>query len=305
MSTDLNRRQFASSLIAGSVAGTSTDCIFFPIDTLKTRLQAAEGFRKAGGFRHLEKGVVAVVAGSAPAAALFFGAYTLAKTELSGALPGAPDAAVHMAAAIVGEVVESVVRVPTELVKQRMQAGRHASSPAAVRDIVAASGVRGLFRGYASTLARDIPFALIQFPLYESLRQSYAERARRQPTAVEAALAGSAAGAVAAAITTPLDVAKTRIMLSQDHSTGVHVMIRRIWREEGPRRLFAGVAPRVLWISFGGFWFFGSFEMANQLLLREVFKEPRAVGDSSPDLSAPTRWRGRADSSAEGTRMRA
>lgn len=218
MSTDLNRRQFASSLIAGSVAGTSTDCIFFPIDTLKTRLQAAEGFRKAGGFRHLEKGVVAVVAGSAPAAALFFGAYTLAKTELSGALPGAPDAAVHMAAAIVGEVVESVVRVPTELVKQRMQAGRHASSPAAVRDIVAASGVRGLFRGYASTLARDIPFALIQFPLYESLRQSYAERARRQPTAVEAALAGSAAGAVAAAITTPLDVAKTRIMLSQDHS---------------------------------------------------------------------------------------
>jgi len=86
MSTDLNRRQFASSLIAGSVAGTSTDCIFFPIDTLKTRLQAAEGFRKAGGFRHLEKGVVAVVAGSAPAAALFFGAYTLAKTELSGAL---------------------------------------------------------------------------------------------------------------------------------------------------------------------------------------------------------------------------
>ena len=48
------------------MAGTAVDLLFFPIDTVKTRLQASQGFAAAGGFRGMYKGIGSVVVGSAP-----------------------------------------------------------------------------------------------------------------------------------------------------------------------------------------------------------------------------------------------
>lgn len=53
-------------LQAGGLAGTSVDLLFFPIDTIKTRLQSSQGFVKAGGFNGIYKGIGSVVVGSAP-----------------------------------------------------------------------------------------------------------------------------------------------------------------------------------------------------------------------------------------------
>ena len=38
----------------------------FPLDTLKTRLQSAQGFWKAGGFRGIYSGLGSAALGSAP-----------------------------------------------------------------------------------------------------------------------------------------------------------------------------------------------------------------------------------------------
>jgi len=57
---------FLISLLAGGVAGTAVDVILFPFDTLKTRLQSAEGFAKAGGFRGIYSGIASAASGSAP-----------------------------------------------------------------------------------------------------------------------------------------------------------------------------------------------------------------------------------------------
>jgi solute carrier family 25 (mitochondrial S-adenosylmethionine transporter), member 26 len=48
------------------MAGTAVDLLFFPIDTIKTRLQSEQGFAKAGGLRGVYKGIGSVVVGSAP-----------------------------------------------------------------------------------------------------------------------------------------------------------------------------------------------------------------------------------------------
>lgn len=48
------------------MAGLFVDVILFPLDTLKTRLQAAQGFRKAGGFGGIYKGIGPQAIGSAP-----------------------------------------------------------------------------------------------------------------------------------------------------------------------------------------------------------------------------------------------
>lgn len=129
-----------------------------------------------------------------------------------------------MLAASIGEVAACAVRVPTEVVKQRAQASQFKSSWEALRNIFVANKGRGvgvvwreLYRGWGVTVMREIPFTVIQFPLWEAAKMWSAERSgRERVTAVESAVFGSASGAVAAAATTPLDVLKTRLMLAKE-----------------------------------------------------------------------------------------
>jgi solute carrier family 25 S-adenosylmethionine transporter 26 len=64
---------------------------------------------------------------------------------------------------------------------------------------------------------------------------------------------------VAAAVTTPLDVLKTRVMLSTERQR-VWDVVSGILRQHGVRPFFAGIGPRVMWISIGGAVFLGSYQ---------------------------------------------
>ena len=175
----------------------------------------------------------------------------------------------HMAAASVGEVAACAVRVPTEVVKQRAQAKQQQSSLAALRFILARRGDIGMmgvwremYRGWGITIMREVPFTVVQFPLWEGLKEWRRRTTGRDGiTAVESGVFGSMAGAVAAGVTTPLDVLKTRLMLAREKERA-GVLLVRILRESGPRAFFAGMGPRVLWISAGGAVFLGSYQWA-------------------------------------------
>ncbi|KAI0917085.1 hypothetical protein AcW2_007309 [Taiwanofungus camphoratus] len=207
---------FYQSLAAGGLAGTAVDLLFFPIDTIKTRLQSSQGFVSAGGFKGIYKGVGSVVVGSAPGAAVFFCTYDTLKRTLPFPSGLAPVA--HMVSASVGEVAACLIRVPTEVIKTRTQTSTYGSlaqsSFAALKRVLADEGLRGLYRGFGSTVMREIPFTSIQFPLYELFKTRLSRVLDRKPLhAHEAAVCGSVAGGIAAALTTPLDVLKTRVML--------------------------------------------------------------------------------------------
>ncbi|KAJ1735661.1 S-adenosylmethionine transporter [Coemansia biformis] len=261
-------------LAAGAVAGMAVDTALFPLDTIKTRLQARAGFLASGGFRGIYSGLSSAILGSAPGAAAFFLMYEKTKAALSE-LPERHQPLVHMLAASAGEVAACLVRVPTEVIKQRLQAGHHDSLAAAVRGTHAADGLRGFYRGFLTQVVREIPFTCIQFPIYESLKQWHARRQNRPIRSWEAAVCGSVAGGTAAALTTPLDVVKTRVMLSTSAAgsapglaySGVVPTLTRIVREEGARALFRGIVPRTVWISIGGFVFLGSYEQARSTLV--------------------------------------
>jgi len=267
---------FLQSLVAGGLAGTSVDLLFFPIDTVKTRLQSAQGFAKAGGFRGIYKGVGSVIVGSAPGAAVFFVTYDTLKQTL----PTPPHLAPvnHMLSASVGEVVACLIRVPTEVIKTRTQTSTYGplvtSSWASAKQVLKTDGFAGFYRGFFTTIIREIPFTSIQFPLYEFLKHRLSRALRgRQLYAYEAAMCGSAAGAVAAAVTTPLDVLKTRVMLdlrnpSIEKLPSLLTRFKNIYASEGIKALFAGVVPRTLWISAGGAVFLGVYEQAVQTLPR-------------------------------------
>jgi len=174
-----------------------------------------------------------------------------------------------MVSASIAEVAACLIRVPTEVIKTRMQTSTYGalgkSSLAAAKIVLAHNGWRGLYRGFGSTIMREIPFTSLQFPFYEFLKSELSKKVQRKTLyAHEAAICGSIAGGTAAALTTPLDVLKTRVMLDVSDASAppLYVRLRGIYVSEGMGALFAGVIPRTLWISAGGAVFLGVYEWA-------------------------------------------
>nr|XP_013011791.1 S-adenosylmethionine mitochondrial carrier protein isoform X2 [Cavia porcellus] len=113
----MNQPGFMVSLVAGGVAGASVDLILFPLDTIKTRLQSPQGFKKAGGFRGIYAGVPSTAIGSFPNAAAFFLTYEYVKWFLHIDTSSYWMPMKHMLAASAGEVLmvllEAWPRAPT------------------------------------------------------------------------------------------------------------------------------------------------------------------------------------------------
>lgn len=233
------------------------------------------------------------------------------------------------------ECAACLVRVPTEVVKQRAQAGMFGgSSLMALKDILllgitkvdslpahksATSAynwrngsylqvIRELYRGTGITIAREIPFTIIQFTMWEAMKDMYAQRRRRRQadkgeavglgetnsghiSAGPSALFGMIAGGIAAGLTTPLDVLKTRVMLArreglqgrssqiENKKTRVKHIARQTLREEGIGAFFKGIGPRVTAISLGGAIFLGSYQWASNTLEGGYRQRGKVEGD--------------------------
>uniref|UniRef100_U3J648 Mitochondrial S-adenosylmethionine carrier protein n=4 Tax=Anatidae TaxID=8830 RepID=U3J648_ANAPP len=264
-------RESWAALAAGGVAGVCVDLILFPLDTVKTRLQSPQGFWKAGGFRGIYAGVPSTAIGSFPNAAAFFITYENVKSVLPHGSASYLTPVTHMVAASFGEVVACLIRVPSEVVKQRAQVSPSASTFRILSHTLYHEGIQGLYRGYKSTVLREIPFSLVQFPLWEALKDLWSWKQGHVVDSWQSAVCGAFAGGFAAAVTTPLDVAKTRIMLAKAGSAtasgNVLAALGGIWRTQGLSGLFAGVVPRMAAISLGGFIFLGTYEKTRELLL--------------------------------------
>ncbi|XP_015273494.1 PREDICTED: S-adenosylmethionine mitochondrial carrier protein isoform X3 [Gekko japonicus] len=251
----MDRGDFLASLTAGGLAGMCVDLVLFPLDTVKTRLQSPQGFKKAGGFHGIYAGVPSTAVGSFPNAAAFFVTYECMKTVLHTDASPYFGPVTHMLAASLGEVVACLIRVPSEVVKQRAQVSPTSST----------------LRILSNTVCEEIPFSVVQFPLWESLKDLWSWKQGHVVDSWQSAVCGAFAGGFAAAVTTPLDVAKTRIMLAKTGSktaTGnVLPALYGVWRTQGVPGLFAGVVPRMSAISLGGFIFLGTYDKIRRLLL--------------------------------------
>ncbi|CAG9818712.1 unnamed protein product [Phaedon cochleariae] len=277
MHTESASNLYLASFLGGGVAGLFVDGVLFPLDTLKTRLQAEQGFYKAGGFKGIYKGIGPQSLGSAPQAALFFLTYESIKYFSEKNVPQHFLPVVHMAGASVAEVVACIIRVPVEVVKQRRQT--HPGNKSSMKIFLSAykhEGFRkGLYRGFGSTVMREIPFSAIQFPILEYLKMTYRNVFKNNIPleSWEVAVCGFIAGGFSAAVTTPLDVVKTRIMLA-DRKLAMSGEItfgntmKSIYAANGFKGLFAGFIPRVLWITVGGYIFFGSYDFSRNLFIR-------------------------------------
>lgn len=275
-STPSLKRTIMEGLVAGAVAGVTVETALYPIDTIKTRLQVASS---GGGinFKGLYSGLSGNLFGVIPASAIFIGVYEPVKQHLLKLLPENFSVGAHLSAGAAGGLAASLVRVPTEVVKQRMQTGQFATAVGAVQGILAREGTRGLFAGYGAFLLRDLPFDAIQFAMYEQLKIAARKTLKRDLKDSEMAVIGAAAGAATGAVTTPLDVLKTRLMVqgTAGRYKGVADCLSKICAEEGAGALFRGVGPRVLWIGIGGSIFFTVLEKTKSLMAEKREKTPQ------------------------------
>ena len=290
--TDVPRwRIAAGNLAAGATAGCSVEATLYPIDTIKTRLQAMRsggGFSallKAGGGRALYAGIWGNLVGVAPASAIFMAVYEPVKQYVTAAVDPDKSFLGPLAAGVAAGLASSIVRVPTEVVKTRMQTGEYKHAFTALRTIMAKEGARGIFAGYGSFLLRDLPFDAIEFVAYEQLKKAYSKAVARDLNSGEISVIGASAGAVTGLVTTPLDVLKTRLMIqgASGQYKNVFDCASKIVAQEGAGALLRGWQPRVIWIGVGGSVFFTVLEASKKVFAPKPPAKPCCSGKGKKD----------------------
>ena len=178
--------------------------------------------------------------------------------------------------AILGDVTGSGWLCPSEVIKQKMQAGMYTNTLGAVKDIFKKKGIRGFYEGYFGGLTRDIPFRVAQLTSYEVTKKLFLELkknkqqnditdAKLELSPGEAAAVGALAGSFSAAITAPLDRIKTLLMTdSAAYGGNVIECTAKIWREEGIAGFCQGLVPRVVYIAPSVMIFFIAYEQVQQ-----------------------------------------
>lgn len=243
-------------IIAGGVAGLAEHIGMFPFDTIKTRMQSeaktftvvVTGIVRNERWTHLYRGCVPVLWSAVPAHGAYFSIYEATKRKMSTAGEDDSTAGIAVSAAF-ATVAHDTVSIPFDVVKQRMQvdaAGVHRNSFACFRHVVRSEGVSALFVALPTTTLMNIPHMTTQWLVYEKIKRLLLRRGEEEnEMAVHFVLAGLAAGASAACISTPLDNIKTRLQLGMDKS--FVAAAKNIYAAHGYRLsgFWTGVVPRI------------------------------------------------------------
>jgi len=206
------------------------------------------------GLRALWRGVSSVILGAGPAHAVHFGTLEAVKELAGGNEAGNQWIATSLAGAS-ATIASDAFMNPFDVIKQRMQL--HKSEFRSVwtcaRVVYRAEGIGAFYVSYPTTLVISIPFTAIQFTVYEQIKRIMNPRREYSPSTH--IFAGAVSGAVAAAVTTPLDVAKTILQTrgtSKDtdirNAKGLIDAFRVIWTRDGLKGFGRGLSPRVLTI---------------------------------------------------------
>lgn len=222
------RISFLNHVVAGSCAGLAEHVSIFPLDTLKTQLQCercgssspfktwncAERIVRNEGMFRLWRGVSAMFAGCVPAHAAYFSIFEYTKMNLITNSKDKLDASqAAIRASMCGAsaaFAHDVCMTPFDTVKQRMQLGYYKSVSHCVRTIVKSEGMGALYVSMPTTMAMNIPYGMVMVAVNEAIRE-HMNKGQEHVSLYSSMVAGSVAGMIAAALTNPLDVIKTRL----------------------------------------------------------------------------------------------
>ena len=289
----------ASAPAASSSGALAADCAVEETQrkTFNSTFDGLKKIAKNDGALSLWRGLSPTLVMAIPANVIYFTGYEwLRYAPLSPIRKISNDTYAPLAAGSTARVAAAIVVSPIEMFRTRMQAasgsgtGLFKNTLTGLYHMTQAQGYTSLWRGLTLTMWRDVPFSGFYWWGYEALRNKLADsraaargvsldpersltRARshseasHSSTFVDSFLAGAGSGAVAAFVTTPFDVGKTRQQVYRhagEDGAGVAAkavggagkmapeemsmprFVAHIFREEGASGLFKGWAARCL-----------------------------------------------------------
>ncbi|KAF4701737.1 hypothetical protein FOZ62_021630 [Perkinsus olseni] len=257
--------------IAAAGASMITKCLLYPADTLKCRVQAGVAHRSAVTVSTLYRGLLPKLVLYVPYQSLYMTSYQFYRRTFADSVVAEKHPLLTTGAAgALAEMTGACIRLPMEVMKQRMQTGRYANLREALRSTVK-SPLR-FINGrifVAQTILHDIPFGIIQWTAFETV----STQVERNRTAVTAGpwshlVAGTLSGSIAALLTNPMDVVKTRVVTSP-HSEGtpaIKNVIRSVHAESGFRGFFRGSLLRLLHVAPSNGVYLALFSFLNSTL---------------------------------------
>lgn len=290
----------AQFCIAGSNGTTSaTECAVEETQK-RTFTSTLDGLRKIArneGASSLWRGLSPTLVMAIPANVIYFTGYDWLRFNHASPINRiTSDAYAPLVAGSVARVAAAIAVSPIEMFRTRMQAthgnatGIFKSTLAGLHQMTQTQGYTSLWRGLTLTMWRDVPFSGFYWWGYEATRNALTDirekaqgkvldsnrsmtRRRSQSqdnstnTFIDSFVAGAFSGAVAAFVTTPFDVGKTRRQVFKHSGDEAAIsaskaglkpgetlpeersmprFLAHIFREEGMKGLFKGWTARCL-----------------------------------------------------------
>lgn len=252
----------------GGSASSFAACVTHPLDLVKVRLQMRTGnapknmsgtfvqiIRTAGPLG-LYNGISASLLRQMTYSTARFGIYEELKTRLSRRSGGAkdPSFATLVALALTSGFMGGVAGNFADVLNVRMQ--HDAALPPAERRnykhafdgmvrMAKEEGPKSMFRGWLPNSTRAAFMTAGQLASYDVAKRLLLKYTPLEDNLTTHFSASFLAGLVAATITSPIDVIKTRVM-SASHSHGVLHLIGDIYRTDGMGWVFKGWVPSFL-----------------------------------------------------------
>jgi len=314
---------FWQHAVAGSCAGIMEHVGMYPLDTVKTRVQASSGtlsamdvvktiWRERGAMGFM-RGSTVIGFGCIPAHISLFSSYELVKAHLLD-LEGNQHQPMRAAACgASATIAHDAILTPSDVVKQRLQMGGYRGALDCIASTARSEGCSAFYRSLPATLAMNVPYMGLLVASNESLKRLFGLNAAPDKDVARPKLAGAmghfltagVSGGFAAVLTLPLDVVKTRlqtqggkfdVVVNADSAeatiraprySGIISTMEAIHQKEGMAGFFRGLGPRILLAVPAAAMCWGTYESVRMMLRYCPSGTLAAAPSSDREDSAP------------------
>lgn len=265
---------YAACTFGGLMACGLTHTAVTPLDLVKVRRQVdsslyksnAQGwgliYRAEGGLRGIFTGWGPTFVGYSAQGAFKYGWYEYFKKTYSDVV--GPERAhryktsVYLAASASAEFLADIALCPFEAVKVRMQGSLpspYRGTLDGLRQITAAEGMAGLYKGLYPLWARQIPYTMMKFASFETIVEMiYARLPGQKADYSKAAQTGVSftggylAGILCAIVSHPADVMVSKLNAYRKPNEAFGTVLSRIYGDIGFGGLWNGLGVRIVMI---------------------------------------------------------
>jgi len=286
--------EFSNGLMDVMLPKSSNPTLYECPHHFNNTVDALHKITKYEGISGLYNGLRPSLIMAVPSTVLYFSCYDYLRNTFSEEHGMNPTLAPLVAGSSSRTIAATVIS-PLELIRTKMQA---TTSPQSMMTLVSNQvknhGVRSLWQGLSPTLFRDVPFSAIYWVCVERCKVAVRPYVTKKSDELYGPMhpikefgvsfiAGATGGMIAATLTNPFDVVKTRRQVFQysrdlppasilEESSSLRIM-QRIFTAEGMSGFFIGLAPRLAKIVPACAIMLSSYEAGKSFFLVQDFDD--------------------------------